>query len=165
LRVPGHAGKEDSLGAATLRFRQRSVYERRGTAGCDAQDNIFGRDLALSDRFDGIVGMVFSAFDASPDRLIPAGDDALHHFRRSHECRGALSGIDNAQPPGSPRAHIEESPTALERPHDAPNRLTNLRLGPFDGVGHSAILAVDDIERLTDVHTIDVHRPLVLLFG
>ena len=62
------------------------------------------------------VDVVLGAFDRADQRLVPAGDDPLHHLRRRAEGGRALRGVEHAEPAAGAGADVEEPPAGAERP-------------------------------------------------
>ena len=55
------------------------------------------------------------------------------------ECRRALRGVQNAQPPAGPGSGVDQIPAALQSPHDRRHGLLDARELPCDGGGNLSV--------------------------
>ena len=127
---------------------QSAMDERGRPRGGDSQHEVFRPRSDAIDLDGAILGTVFGAFLRPDQSLVATRDDSLDHFRVGSKGRRHLRGIQNTQPSRGPRTHVDQTPPAPESLHDQFDRLRNFEaLGP-DGLRHSPILEIDEVDQL-----------------
>ena len=165
VAVAGVARDEYRLGAAAAGFGETAPDEGRMAAGGKADDHVVRLDRAGFDGASTGVGIIFGAFDRTPDRLIAAGHDALHEPRRRTEGRRAFAGVEDAETAAGAGAAIEEAAPGGEG-------ADNLVDGPFDVhafredlAGEGRVLVEHQADRLRHGHLGETDGLRVAAFG
>lgn len=112
---------ENELGAGLLRGLKGAPNKGSSSAGGDSDDEIASGDAAELERAHSCWRVIFGAFDAAPEGIATAGDDALELIRVRAEGGRAFAGIQNAQSPAGACADVKDASVGAKGANDESN--------------------------------------------
>ena len=104
--------------------------------------------------FHRALDAILGAFLRSRERLVSAGDDALHHLGIGAVRRRTLGRVEHAESSGGSSADVEEPSAGAERPLGLLDRAGDRHALRRDRIGDGVILGaqqIDDLERRREV--------------
>ena len=110
---------------------------------------------SVPDRFAAGLFRVLGTFDRLIERLGTTGNTALHLVGVALKSGGALDRVENSQASTGSRAHIEESPPALQSVDDEFDRACDVASLFFEGSGAALLLEVEDPQSILDGQAVE----------
>jgi hypothetical protein len=135
-------------------MRERPTHVGCGSRGSDADDEITATDPVLAEIFDRPFEAILGPFLGPGQRGMPAGDDALDHFRVRSISRWHLARIKDAKATGSAGPDIEEpaaAPKGRFGHFDCPGQLLTLGMDRGSDCGILGVDEIDDFHRRREV--------------
>ena len=108
---------------------------------------------------------VFRAFLRSRERLVAAGDDALHHLGIGAVGGRALGRIEHAEASRRSGANVKETAARAERLLRLLDRARDRLALRCDGVGDGVVFSVDQIHDLERRREVDLGRARIAALG
>ena len=126
---------------------ERRKHERGRTAGRDAHDDVFGRNMPLLQRAPAFIDVVLAFLKRQHEVFDTSGQHALDHLRINAVGVREFDGVEHREASSRTAAQIEHPAAVAQLVFDGADKARQVGQDLFDGQRNLLVLLVDVAEQ------------------